>query len=291
MKTKETILNEIFDLFHNENPEKAFILSLELLEKFPNDSDVLINIAGMYEVKNDIINAIEYYLKAVKINDKNDFANFKLGDNLYILKRINPSLFNEYVKKWQKITCNNIITDTYIKIINDENVEYNSEYLKLLFDNFADSFDRVLAKLNYATPQKIASQIEKIAKNQEKIIDFGCGTGLCGELVRKYASKLVGVDISQKMIDRAKIKSVYDELICSDLLNFTSEKKYDIGICGDVFTYFKDIDQLLKILKSTINKDGYLLISFSLINKFSFKNVITEESGRYLHNKKYLKKV
>jgi predicted TPR repeat methyltransferase len=43
-------------------------------------------------------------------------------------------------------------------------------------------------------------------------LDAGCGTGLCGPLLRPYASELTGVDLSAGMLDRARPRQVYDHL-------------------------------------------------------------------------------
>ncbi|WP_425536227.1 methyltransferase domain-containing protein, partial [Chromobacterium vaccinii] len=41
---------------------------------------------------------------------------------------------------------------------------------------------------------------------------MGCGTGLAGEAVRPYASRLDGVDLSAGMLERASAKGIYDSL-------------------------------------------------------------------------------
>ena len=44
------------------------------------------------------------------------------------------------------------------------------------------------------------------------ILDIGCGTGLVGAQVRDLAGRLDGVDLSPAMLEKAKIKGVYDGL-------------------------------------------------------------------------------
>ena len=43
-------------------------------------------------------------------------------------------------------------------------------------------------------------------------MDAGCGTGLCGPMFRNISSYLAGIDLSQRMIDRARAREVYDSL-------------------------------------------------------------------------------
>jgi len=48
------------------------------------------------------------------------------------------------------------------------------------------------------------------------IIDAGCGTGLVGRLVAAKARRLVGVDASRAMLDKAKDKDVYHQLCAAE---------------------------------------------------------------------------
>ena len=36
------------------------------------------------------------------------------------------------------------------------------------------------------------------------VLDLGCGTGLCGPLLRPYARALAGVDLSPQMLERMR---------------------------------------------------------------------------------------
>ena len=46
--------------------------------------------------------------------------------------------------------------------------------------------------------------IRACARRGERVLDAGCGTGLCGPLLRPYAKRLVGVDLSSGMLERAR---------------------------------------------------------------------------------------
>ena len=55
------------------------------------------------------------------------------------------------------------------------------------------------------------------------VLDAGCGTGLCGPLIAPYARRLVGVDLSERMLDQARARNVYDELVRRELTAYLRE--------------------------------------------------------------------
>jgi predicted TPR repeat methyltransferase len=82
------------------------------------------------------------------------------------------------------------------------------EYVRQLFDGFAASFDNVLGGLAYRAPQLVADRVATLvgpAAANLTVLDAGCGTGLCAPLIKPYARRLVGVDLSPGMLDRARL--------------------------------------------------------------------------------------
>lgn len=66
-------------------------------------------------------------------------------------------------------------------------------------------------------------------KKNLKLLDLGCGTGLVGEILKeKYGfDNLVGLDVSEDMLEKAKEKGIYKKLICSYVTN-VNERVADI---------------------------------------------------------------
>ncbi|WP_163597484.1 class I SAM-dependent DNA methyltransferase, partial [Klebsiella pneumoniae] len=66
--------------------------------------------------------------------------------------------------------------------------------------------------LDYRAPELVA---EAVAASQEAgttglaILDAGCGTGLCGPSLRPFADRLIGIDLSRKMLERAAARGCY----------------------------------------------------------------------------------
>ena len=83
------------------------------------------------------------------------------------------------------------------------------------FDRFAETFDSVPeGKLRYCIPRHLFDAMRRTAGKSDAldVLDIGCGTGLCGPLLRPLARLLVGIDLSPKMVDKARERGVYDGL-------------------------------------------------------------------------------
>ena len=89
-------------------------------------------------------------------------------------------------------------------------------FVEKTFDSFAASFESKLAKLLYRAPELVAAMLadsDVEASKRLDVLDAGCGTGLCGPLIAPYARRLVGVDLSARMLAQAHARKVYDELV------------------------------------------------------------------------------
>ena len=81
------------------------------------------------------------------------------------------------------------------------------DYVKSLFDRFADSFEESLIHLEYRAPELVAGAMAQAfgqPAGDLEILDAGCGTGLCGPLLKPHARRLEGVDLSAGMLKRAR---------------------------------------------------------------------------------------
>ncbi|HMC15548.1 MAG TPA: tetratricopeptide repeat protein, partial [Albitalea sp.] len=120
------------------------------------------------------------------------------------------------------------------------------DYVRELFDGYAERFDMALVdKLGYRTPQRIAERVlrDAPAAHSLDVLDLGCGTGLCGPLLRPLARRLVGVDLSDSMLAKARERSIYDELACGEIVAWLAGQgaEYDLVIAADVFVYIGDL--------------------------------------------------
>jgi predicted TPR repeat methyltransferase len=165
------------------------------------------------------------------------------------------------------------------------------QYVQCLFDRYAIKFDhQVLTKLDYKVPDLLHKVLGAFAKRGcqfQNALDLGCGTGLAGLEIRFIAERLSGVDISPKMIEEAQKKSVYDQLVIGDIVEFLkhTNEKYDLIVAADVFIYLGNLEPVFEALCNCLLPDTYFI--FNTENAAQQKYIL-QKSGRFAHSQVYI---
>ena len=76
-------------------------------------------------------------------------------------------------------------------------------FIEGLFDRFSSSFDSKLARLEYRAPELVGKVLDEFAGAKVRalrVLDIGCGTGLCAVHARDFAAHLTGIDLSAGML-------------------------------------------------------------------------------------------
>lgn len=163
-----------------------------------------------------------------------------------------------------------------------------------MFDQYADTFeDHLLTSLEYKVPELLLQQIQQQTQannNSLRVLDLGCGTGLFGQIIKPYAKQLIGLDLSKKMLAKAESKSIYDELICDEMLDYLNHQThtFDLIAAADVFVYNGDLDALFAATKKALAAEGYLSFSLEITDGNDY---FLAKSGRFHHSQQYIKKL
>lgn len=243
--------------------------------------------------------ALEAAWQAVEISNGEDSQQINFAYALYeIALEQGPEFVASYVQKWQnKFTTDSLVDFVAAALKNNPQItKSDSVYVRKIFDVFANSFDETLAALDYKVPQLIAQQAAQIRPDPPssaiKILDAGCGTGLCGFAVKEVVpdSVLTGVDLSAQMLEKASEKKLYYQLAQSELEAFlaASKDKFDLVIAADVLTYFGRLDSLFSKVYSVLDSNGYFIFSVTENNVDSAPWFL-HLSGRFLHEENYLR--
>ena len=110
------------------------------------------------------------------------------------------------------------------------------------YRDFADSYDTTFASgLGYIYPATIVASLATQNRQEGGILDIGCGTGLVATAIRKANPVAVidGVDISPEMLEKAREKGDYRELMQADLTSDFSHIRTDYAaiVSAGTFTY------------------------------------------------------
>jgi len=167
-------------------------------------------------------------------------------------------------------------------------------YVRATFDSFAQQFDRHLVDtLDYHIPEMISSALRKLSPPaQMDILDLGCGTGLCGDCLRDLARRLVGVDLSPKMLEVARGRGCYQELACAEIgqyLPSQARSSFDLVIAADVLIYIGDIGQVMRESARVLRPGGRFAFSIEQPSQ-ACDSYRLEASGRYAQSLAYVRK-
>ena len=136
--------------------------------------------------------------------------------------------------KFEKLQPEDLLQRAY-------NVKDPEEAIELYRD-WANSYDQQLQHgLRYVAPATIAQMLSMAESDHTvRVLDVGCGTGLVGVSLSKMGFvHLDGLDFSSQMLNEARKKGVYRELIQADLnqsLDLTPST-YGAAISCGMFTH------------------------------------------------------
>jgi predicted TPR repeat methyltransferase/Flp pilus assembly protein TadD len=165
------------------------------------------------------------------------------------------------------------------------------DYIVNHFDDFAERFDaKLVDTLGYDVPRKLISAVQSAMEigRLYDTLDAGCGTGLCGPLLRPLARDLIGVDLSPKMLEQAAKRGVYRELVCEEISAFLSRSRgcFDLLVAADVLIYFGDLVPVLSAAACALRPGGLLAFSTELSTSADHR---LQPSGRFAHTPAYVR--
>jgi predicted TPR repeat methyltransferase len=167
------------------------------------------------------------------------------------------------------------------------------EYVRTLFAAFAADFDQVLAKLNYRVPALLAELLGRFpAGRLLDIADLGCGTGLCAPALRPLARRLVGVDLSPEMLEKARACGLYDALVEAELTAFLggNAAAFDLIVVADTLVYFGDLALPLSKAAAALPQSGRIAFNLERQGEDAPAGYRLNQYGRYVHSEEHVRR-
>lgn len=167
-----------------------------------------------------------------------------------------------------------------------------ASYVRALFDAYACDYDEHLTEeLHYAAPAQLrALVVEHLAIEAGTVADLGCGTGLCGLQFRDLATKLLGVDLSARMLQRARARACYDQLVEADVVDFLRRHKasFSLLVAADVLVYIGDLAPVFAAAAAALRPGGGFAFTVEGATGSRWRAL---RSGRYAHPVAYVQRL
>ena len=129
-------------------------------------------------------------------------------------------------------------------------------YVRALFDQYAPKFESALVDdLGYRGPALLFKAVLAARAAVRKpaffrrAIDLGCGTGLAAAAFARDVDHFIGVDLSPRMIEKARATGLYAELEVDDMLQGLRSKpetSAELILAADAMVYVADLAPVLR---------------------------------------------
>src|SRR5688500_18786373 len=107
---------------------------------------------------------------------------------------------------------------------------------------------------------KILKLFEKTS--DKKVLDVGCATGYLGKKIKELGNQVIGIDISQKAVTKAK--KVLNDAVVVDLNNQKlpfKDQDFDYIIASEVIEHLFDGGSFLHEIHRVLKSNGTLIIT------------------------------
>lgn len=145
------------------------------------------------------------------------------------------------------------------------NMSTKSDDVAEYYDEWADEYDRTLARWRYEAPEQTAARLRAALDRDSVILDAGCGTGLSGQALATAGFPVIdGIDVSSRSLALAAKLGVYRSLARVDMqkppLPFEDDS-YDGLACVGVLTYLPDSEGILEEFCRVVRPGGVMVLT------------------------------
>lgn len=171
-------------------------------------------------------------------------------------------------------------------------------YVQTLFDQYAPRFESSLVDdLGYRGPELLFRAVLSVRAAARKpaffkrAIDLGCGTGLAASAFAKEVDHFIGVDLSPRMIERARATGLYTELDVADMLQGLQARpdaSAELILAADAMVYVAELAPVVTEAARVLAAGG--LFAFTT-ETHSDEGVVIGEGLRYAHAAAYVRAV
>lgn len=186
---------------------------------------------------------------------------------------LSDKISEDLVKRGMKF-CGSVIIYSFLQAIGIVNSHeeccflHNKESkqnIKEFFDSKAHLWDSIAIDCS----EKIRRILDLAhVSTGDSVLDIACGTGILVPFyIERGVNKILGVDISSKMIQKAKTKSADIQVasfICADAEEIVFDKSYNQAMVFDALPHFTNPVKLIENVSHALMPDGRLTFAHSM---------------------------
>lgn len=275
--------------------QQAIALYKSAISVSPGFVEAHYNLGKSYWDEGQYDDALACFKRVLELEPDHALATQELGN--YYLKQNNSEKAIEYFEKYLTLvaedTCGAQLKLSYLNVgeMPDRQPE---QLIKQTYEKKARTWDKDVdqADMAFLGPQHIEEAVAELGLESKElaILDIGCGTGLCGPYLKKYAKQLHGVDLSSDMLALANKKNLYDELVCDDIVNYVdaTNNSYDLIVGSGVMIFFGDLKGVLEKIAARTNDTGHFIFT---LYKSNHDDIEIRDNMHFAHSKQYIERV
>ena len=272
--------------------EAAFQQALALQPDFATAHS---NYATLLATSGRLPEALKHYARALELQPLNPTARKLLGVVYAQSGRLDEAA--QVFREWVDNEPDNVQAHHHLAAVTGQGVppRASDAYVVDVFDRFASSFDERLAMLDYQAPRLVGEALSELLgppNARLDVLDAGAGTGLCAPWLAPYARRLVGVDLSPGMLDKAKRRGQYHQLVTAELVAYLDQhpSAYHLVVSADTLCYFGELDAALKSARRALRPGGHLVFTVESLapSAESPEGHRLQPHGRYSHARDYV---
>lgn len=268
--------------------ERALELARETALTNPHVALAVLALGEALQSEGHLPTAIAEYQRALRLDPSLDAVRVALGSAW-----LDAGEAEKALEAWQGVPDTDVLSQKRMEAERARDAPLSDpRYVRHLFDQFSADYDsRMLEQLSYRAPEilvELAQLLGLAAEKRYAILDLGCGTGLMGVAVRRWARRLDGVDLSPAMIAQARARNVYDELTVCEICTWLAKpgRNYELVFAADTLVYLGDLAPLLAGMAMRLCPGGRFLFT---VEKNAGDGFELGPKRRWRHSESYLR--
>ena len=291
----EILCAQAFEMMQHQRWGEALDRFDEALAERPDFVEALAGRATVLVEMKQLEAALASFDAALAIDPRHAISWNNRGNTLAAMKR-----FEEAAESYQKALS--VDPGLLLAADNRDNALFELKrgtrcppaYMRGLFDDFASHYDEtMLEKLGYRAHLHLRTLADRVLPRLTppwRMLDLGCGTGLVGDAFKDLVGggRLDGIDIAPRMIETARRRGIYDDLILGDLETALAEPgpHYDLILAADTMIYIGDLSAVFAGVSKRLEQGGFYLFAVESMDQGGWEQT---PKNRFRHSESYLR--